>query len=112
MGKRKKKLTVEEAEEYLIDTDPAILDTDPRVKGKVRTGTMISFMLPKFSRALGAIQRRQFDGGKVQKYGQIVLDDGTLIEPNKVYNLPLTFEIRDMLKRGLLMGGSRTWVGR
>ena len=73
---------------------------------------MISFMLPKFSRALGAIQRKQFDSGKVQKYGQIVLEDGTLIEPTKVYNLPLTFEIRDMLKRGLLMGGSRTWVGR
>lgn len=112
MAKRLKKIKPEEAEEFLIDTDPAILDTDPRVKGKVRAGTMVSFMLPKFSRILGVMQRQQFDSGKVKNFGQIMLEDGTLIEPNKMYNLPLTYEIRNMLKRGLLMGGSRTWVGR
>lgn len=110
MARRKKKISVEDAEEYLMDTNPAILDTDPRMKGKVRAGTNVMIVLPKFSRPLRAMQREHFDSRKVKKFGDIMLDDGTILEPNKSYNIPLTFEIKKLLKAKILMGGSRTMV--
>jgi hypothetical protein len=109
MAKRgRKKISVEEAEEYLMETDPVVLATDPRMKGKIHVGEIVTFMLPKFSRLLSAMMRSQLESGKVKKYGEIVLDDGTLLEINKSYSMPLTFQIKDMLKKGMLMGGGKS----
>jgi len=107
MARRKKKVALEDVEEYLVDMNPAILDSDPIMKGKLRVGTNVIVVLPKFSRALSSMQREQFKSGKVKKFGQIVLEDGKILDINESYVLPLTFEIKKLLKSGILMGGMK-----
>jgi hypothetical protein len=36
-----------------------------------------------------------------------MLDDGKILNINESYVLPLTFEIKKLLKRGILMGGMK-----
>ena len=107
MARRKKKVSVEDVDEYLVDMNPAVLDSDPIMRGKLRVGTKVVVVLPKFSRALKDMQREQFKSGKVEKFGQIALDDGKILNINESYVLPLTFEIKKLLKRGILMGGMK-----
>ncbi len=107
MARRKKKISLEEAEEYLMETDPIILATDPKMKGKVTLGTKVMIALPKFSRTLREMQREQFNSRAVNKFGQVVLEDGTVLDINKSYCLPLTSQIKNMLKKGMLMGGTK-----
>lgn len=107
MAGRKKKISLEEAEEMLIETDPIILETDPKIKNKIRLGTTVIVTLPSFSRGLRERQRADLDSGKVKKFGQVCLDDGFVLDVNRSYTIPLTMEIKEMLKRGMLSGGSR-----
>lgn len=107
MARRKKKVSVEDVDEYLVDMNPAVLDSDPIMRGKLRVGTKVVVVLPKFSRALKDMQREQFKSGKVEKFGQIMLDDGKVLNINESYVLPLTFEIKKLLKKGILMGGMK-----
>jgi hypothetical protein len=107
MAGRKKKISLEEAEEMLIETDPIILETDPKIKHKIRLGTTVIVTLPSFSRILRERQRRDLDRGSVKKFGQVCLEDGTILEISKSYTIPLTMEIKEMLKNGTLSGGSK-----
>jgi hypothetical protein len=107
MARRKKKVSVEDVDEYLVDMNPAVLDSDPIMRGKLRVGTKVVVVLPKFSWALKDMQREQFKSGKVEKFGQIMLDDGKILNINESYVLPLTFEIKKLLKKGILMGGMK-----
>lgn len=107
MGRRNKKITPEDAEELLMETDPVILETDPKMKDKVVIGTMVNVLLPQFGKIKG-MQKRQFDDGVVKVYGQIKLEDGTILEPGKLHTVSLTGEIKRMLLTGYLMGGMRS----
>jgi hypothetical protein len=110
MAGRKKKISLAEAEEMLIETDPIILETDPKIKNKIRLGTTVIVTLPSFSRILRERQRKDLDSGRVKKFGQICLEDNTILDINKAYTIPLTMEIKDMLRTGMLTGGSRVIV--
>ena len=107
MARRKKKISLEEAEEFLMETDPIILATDPKMKGKVKLGTKVMVVLPKFSRRLKEVQKKQLEAGEIKKFGELRLEDGKVLEINKSYIVPLTFEIKTWLKEGVLMGGSK-----
>ena len=65
----------------------------------------IIITLPKYSKVLKIMKRKQFDEGLVKEYGSVILEDGTIIRNNKSYKLKETEEIKNLIKRGALIAG-------
>ena len=111
MANRTKKIPVKNIDDEIEEVDNTYLITsDPRIK-YVPIGEHVYVNLPLFSRRLKLYRNDQFDKGLLSKdqynNGCIYLNDGTLLEANKTYDVVLTPEIKELLKHGILRGGGR-----
>jgi hypothetical protein len=104
---RKKKIPLDEVDDYLAVNDPIILQTEPGKIEKIGLGKKVLVVLPNHSRMYRYVAMKQMDEGKVKKYGNIKLLDGTELTIGKSYELELTREVKEMLTNGTLKGGGK-----
>ena len=80
MAARKKRLKLEDLDDYLDVNDPIILKTQPERVNKIAIGKKVHVTMPTFSKKLRALQKSQYDAHKVSKYGTIIMDSGEILK--------------------------------
>lgn len=109
---RKKKIPLDEVDDYLAVNDPIILQTQPEKVAKIGLGKKVLVTIPNHSKMYRWRARKLFDEGQVAAYGSLRLQDGTELVPGKTYELELTRELKEMLVDGTLKGGGKVRFDR
>jgi hypothetical protein len=104
---RKKKIPLDEVDDYLAVNDPIILQTEPEKIAKIGLGKRVLVTLPNHSKMYRYVARKQFDEHLVSVYGNIKLNDGQELVPGKTYEMELTREVKEFLVNGALKGGGK-----
>jgi len=85
-------------------------ETNPEAY-KVHIGISVFVNMPEYSRKLKFLKLEQRENGMVSEEefqaGVLVLDNDMKLYPGKTYELKMTPQIKDFLRRGILRGGGR-----
>lgn len=95
----------------LVEEDPFFVNSDPvdpsQPVKEMKIGNRVYVTLPKYSRKLRMLMKEQADNDQTPR-GTFRLPNGTIMEFGKTYLVELTPEIKDLLVKGILMGGGKT----
>jgi hypothetical protein len=115
MANRTKKLKVESVDNEIAEVDNLYMVSSNPNTSKVAIGETVYVNLPMFSRRLKALRLEQHAKGLLgieeMNKGYFMLNDGTILKPDKTYEVVMTQEIKDMLRWGILRGGGRMHGG-
>ena len=116
MGNRKKKLSLKDVDEELAEVDNIYMVSSNPTIGECPIGSRVFVNMPMFARRLKLYRMEQFNNGIISKEqyddGCIIINDKTLLYPDKTYDIELTPEVKELLRCGILRGGGRTRIAK
>ncbi len=86
----------------------SIIKIPKKIKKSETKYEKILVTLPRYSRTLKIMRRKQFDADLIKDFNSIMLKDGTILRQNGTYEVDNTDEVKALIKNGsLIPGGNR-----